>query len=210
MSQNKAEQVIVNGPAGKIEAVVSSPARAAVGCAVIAHPHPLYGGTLDNKVVQTLSKAFVSLGYISVRFNFRGVGDSDGVYDEGRGELEDFMSVLEYSKSRYAPQKWIYAGFSFGTYVVSHAAKLTSADQLVLIAPAAGKFDVADVPEDTLVVHGENDDVVELEEVFAWARPQKLPVTVFPGAGHFFHGDLIKLQRVVTQHCRDYVVAPTV
>jgi len=199
----KEDRFCINGPSGNLELVVSEPQENPVGLAIVAHPHPLYGGTLDNKVVQTLAKSFLSLGYVAVRFNFRGVGKSDGVYDEGKGELDDFSAVHKYASERYAPQKLILAGFSFGTYVVSVAAKTISPDKLVLIAPAVGKFAVENVPDNTLVIHGEEDDVVLLTDVYDWARPQHLPVIVFPGAGHFFHGDLIRLQNVVRKQCAD-------
>jgi alpha/beta superfamily hydrolase len=199
----KEDRFCIDGPSGNLELVVAEPLENPVGLAIVAHPHPLYGGTLDNKVVQTLAKSFLSLGYVAVRFNFRGVGKSDGVYDEGNGELDDFYAVHKYVVERYAIQKLILAGFSFGTYVVSVAAKTILPEKLVLIAPAVGKFAVENVPDNTLVVHGEQDDVVLLTNVYDWARPQHLPVIVFPGAGHFFHGDLIRLQNVVRKQCAD-------
>jgi len=151
----KEDRFCINGPSGNLELVVSEPQENPVGLAIVAHPHPLYGGTLDNKVVQTLAKSFLSLGYVAVRFNFRGVGKSDGVYDEGKGELDDFYAAHKYASERYALPKLILAGFSFGTYVVSVAAKTISPDKLVLIAPAVGKFAVENVPDNTLVIHGE-------------------------------------------------------
>ncbi len=202
MSRANEERLLIDGPSGNIELALNEPSGVSKGCALIAHPHPLYGGTLDNKVVQTLAKAFNALGLTSVRFNFRGVGNSDGVYDEGVGELEDFKSVQSYADQRIRPEYTIFAGFSFGTYIVSHAATLGSPDQLVLIAPAVGKFEVMDVSEETLVIHGEEDDVVLLSDVLNWARPQHIPVTVFPGSGHFFHGDLVRLKNTVINHCR--------
>ena len=201
MSRPNEERFVIDGPSGNLELSVTEPSGVVKGCAVIAHPHPLYGGTLDNKVVQTLAKAFNVLGLTSVRFNFRGVGKSDGVYDEGVGELEDFKSVQNFAYQEIQPEHTIFAGFSFGTYIVSHTAQLTAPDQLVLISPAVGKFEVNDVREDTLVIHGEDDDVVLLSDVMDWARPQRIPVTVFPGAGHFFHGDLVRLKNVIINHC---------
>ena len=203
MSRSNEERFVIDGPSGNLEIAITEPSGVVKGCAVIAHPHPLYGGTLDNKVVQTLGKAFNVLGLTSVRFNFRGVGKSDGVYDEGLGELEDFKSVQNFAYQKIQPEHTIFAGFSFGTYIVSHAAKLTTPDQLVLIAPAVGKFEVNDATVDTLVIHGEEDDVVPLSDVMDWARPQHIPVTVFPGAGHFFHGDLVRLKNVIINHCRN-------
>ena len=197
------ERVHIDGPAGQLEAVISDPGENRRGYAVVAHPHPLYGGTLENKVVQTLAKAFHALGYAAIRFNFRGVGESDGVFDEGRGELEDLLAVESHAQERFGQIDRVLAGFSFGSFVAAAAAEQLKPRHLVLIAPAVGRFPVGQVPRETLVVHGEEDDVVLLKDVFDWARPQHLPVVVFPGAGHFFHGALVGLQEVVVRHCRD-------
>ncbi|HVY07397.1 MAG TPA: alpha/beta fold hydrolase [Burkholderiales bacterium] len=193
----------IDGPAGKLEIAVTEPDVPRRGTAIVAHPHPLYGGTLDNKVVQTLAKAFVALGYCALRLNFRGVGASDGVFDEGRGELDDFLALADYGRKNYGGGELAIGGFSFGGFVAAAAAERLSPSHLVLAAPAVGRFPVGSVPPQTLVVHGEQDDVVPLQDVFDWARPQMLPVTVFPGTGHFFHGNLVALQRVVERHCRD-------
>lgn len=190
------------GPAGDLACAIDQPADAPRGVAVLCHPHPLHGGTMDNKVVQTLARAFVGLGYTVVRFNFRGVGTSAGSWDEGRGEVDDALAVVAAHRAPGLPL--VLGGFSFGGFVASEvAARLASdpaqaAERLVLIAPAAVNFPVAAVPADTLVVHGEADDVVPLAAVFDWARPQNLPVTVLPGAGHFFHGALPVLKGIVT------------
>jgi hypothetical protein len=188
------------GPAGALECAVALPDAAPVALALIAHPHPLYGGTMDNKVVQTLARAFVAEGAIAWRMNFRGVGASDGVYDDGIGELDDFRALLATARAEHPGLPVWLAGFSFGGYVASRVAADVAPGRLVLIAPAVGRFDVAQVPEHTLVVHGEQDDVVPLAEVLDWARPQKLPVVVVPGAGHFFHGDLVRLAAIVRGH----------
>lgn len=190
----------IAGPAGAIECAVDAPTGTPRGLAVVCHPHPQHGGTMDNKVVQTLARAFVQLGYSAVRFNFRGVGASHGAWAEGPGEIDDALAVI--AAFRAAGQPLLLAGFSFGAYVASNvAARLArdgaAAERLVLIAPAASRFDMAQVPRDTLVVHGESDDVVPLAAVFDWARPQSLPVTVVPGAGHFFHGQLPLLKSLV-------------
>lgn len=203
MTGRSPKQLSVDGPAGRIELSVADPGETRRGCAVIAHPHPLYGGTLDNKVVQTLSKAFVGLGYTAVRFNFRGVGNSEGVFDDGRGETEDLLAVARFAQAQYGASRLLLAGFSFGGFVAAAAAKLLAPARLVLIAPAVGRFPVEQVAENTLVVHGEADDVVALADVFEWARPQQLPVVVFPGTGHFFHGMLVPLQQLVMNACRD-------
>ncbi len=196
------QKLSIDGPAGKLEIAVNDPGAGRRGIALVAHPHPLYGGTLDNKVVQTLAKAFVALGYCALRLNFRGVGASDGVFDEGRGEVEDFLALADYGRRTYGKGDLAIGGFSFGGFVAASVSQRLAPKHLVLAAPAVGRFPVGDVPGNTLVVHGEEDDVVPLKDVFDWARPQMLPVTVFPGAGHFFHGSLVTLQRLVEQHCR--------
>jgi len=190
----------IAGPSGAIECAIDGPAGSPRGLAVVCHPHPQHGGTMDNKVVQTLARAFVQLGYTAVRFNFRGVGASQGAWAEGPGEIDDALAVV--AAFRAAGQPLLLAGFSFGAYVASNvAARLATegaaAERLVLIAPAASRFDMASVAPDTLVIHGESDDVVPLAAVFDWARPQSLPVTVVPGAGHFFHGQLPLLKSLV-------------
>ena len=177
------------------------------GVAIIAHPHPLFAGTMDNKVVQTLARAFVQCGYTAVRFNFRGVGASAGEYDAGKGELQDLLAVIR----QVAPEGPIaLAGFSFGAFVTSHAlAALWDEGRVakaVLVGTAASRFEVAPVPaaahDSTLVIHGEADDTVELSSVMDWARPQILPVTVIPQVGHFFHGQLPLLKSLVVRHLK--------
>lgn len=197
------ERIEIDGPAGRIEVVITDPGEARKGYAIVAHPHSLHGGTLNNKVVQTLAKAFHALGYAAVRFNFRGVGESDGVFDDGRGELDDLLAVDRFANARFGDVEMLLAGFSFGSFVAASAAEQLDPRYLILIAPAVGRFPVAAVRKDTLVVHGEEDDVVALGDVFDWARPQQIPVVVFPGTGHFFHGVLIELQNLVTRFCRD-------
>ena len=202
------EKLLLQGEAGAIEAQRDVPAGAAPrGVVVIAHPHPLFGGTMDNKVVQTLARAFVQCGWSAVRFNFRGVGASAGVHDEGRAERLDMLAVLR----QVAPEGPIaLAGFSFGAYVTSHVlADLWDerpAEHAVLVGTAASRFTVAPVPPEahlrTLVLHGEQDDTVPLSSVMDWARPQTLPVTVIPGGGHFFHGQLHLLKELVVRHLR--------
>jgi uncharacterized protein len=191
--------MLVAGPCGPIECAVDAPHDTPRGVAVLCHPHPQHGGTMDNKVVQTLSRAFRQLGYTSVRFNFRGVGESAGDWAQGVGEIDDALAVV--AAFRAPGQPLVLAGFSFGAYVAGHAAARMAApsgvERLVLVGPAASRFDMAQVPADTLVIHGEADDVVPLSAVFDWARPQALPVTVIPGAGHFFHGQLSLLKTLV-------------
>ena len=195
------KRLLLSGSAGSLETVVNDPGADRRGIALIAHPHPLYGGTLDNKVVQTLAKTFFGLGCATVRMNFRGVGASDGVFDEGAGETQDWLAVARYAREQFGELPLTLAGFSFGAFVQSRVALHLLPQRLVLVAPAVGRFPVESVPRDTLVVHGEGDDVVPLKDVLDWARPQSLPVVVLPGAGHFFHGRLIELARVVQRCC---------
>ena len=192
------QRLSVAGPAGPLDCALDAPAQGASrGLAVICHPHPLFGGTMDNKVVQTLARAFVQLGYRALRFNFRGIGQSGGAWDEGRGEVDDAVAAID--SQRAAGEALVVAGFSFGGFVATQAAArlVDKAERLVLVAPAVVNFTAAPVPADTLLIHGEQDDVVPLSASFDWARPQALPVTVLPGAGHFFHGQLPVLKQIV-------------
>jgi alpha/beta superfamily hydrolase len=186
------------GPAGRIECAVDGPPGAPVGIALIAHPHPLYGGSLDNKVVQTLARAFVELGYEAWRPNFRGVGQTEGVHDEGRGELEDLAAIVAHLK----PARLALAGFSFGAGLQVQLATRVKAEKLVLVGVAVTRFQLPAAPRGTLVIHGELDETVPLAAVLDWARPQELPVVVVPGADHFFHRKLNVLRNLVLAHCR--------
>jgi uncharacterized protein len=196
------QRLRVVGPAGALEVAIDAPQgeSAVRGVAVVCHPHPQHGGTMDNKVAQMLARAFVQLGYRAVRFNFRGVGASEGRWDEGQGEIDDALAVI--AEQRVAGLPLALAGFSFGAYVTSQAARrLTeageAAERLVLVGPATQNFEVSPVPPDTLVIHGEVDEVVPLSATLGWARPQHLPVVVVPGVGHFFHGQLTLLKSIV-------------
>ncbi len=206
---SKTIKYTLDGPSGVLEVQSDAPVLttgvSARGVAVIAHPHPLFGGTMDNKVVQTLARAFVQCGWQAVRFNFRGVAGSQGVHDEGRGELQDLLTVVAHA----APTGPLaLAGFSFGAFVTSHAVRTLlpgrQPEKLVLVGTAVTRFDVAvvlpEMHDRTLVVHGEQDDTVPLADVLQWARPQSLPVTVVPGTEHFFHGQLPLLRSLVTRH----------
>ncbi len=205
----------VAGPAGAIECAVDRPAAGAGthgALALLCHPHPLHGGTMDNKVVQTVARALVQLGCTTVRFNFRGVGGSAGAWGEGLGEIDDAAAVL--AAHRNSGQALLLGGFSFGGYVATQlAARLHgdgagTAQRLVLVAPAVVNFAAAPVPADTVVIHGESDDVVPLQAVLDWARPQQLPVTVLPGAGHFFHGQLPALKQIVMRAFAAHIAQP--
>ena len=186
-------RVFVAGPAGRIECAVDAPEGAPSGIALIAHPHPLFGGTLDNKVIQTLARAFVELGYESWRPNFRGVGQSEGIHDEGCGEVDDLAAVLTHANF----SRIVLAGFSFGAAMQGKLAARMQPHRVVLVGPAVTNFEIPPLPEGTLVIHGEQDTTVPLAAVLDWARRQDLPVTVVPGADHFFHRRLPVLRSIL-------------
>jgi alpha/beta superfamily hydrolase len=195
---------LITGPAGQIECAIDEPTSALRGGVVLCHPHPLFGGTMDNKVVQTLARAFLQLGYRTARFNFRGIGASGGAWDEGRGEIDDALAVAAHARAQLSGLPLAVGGFSFGGYVAAHLADRLAAsapiERLVLVGPATSRFQLpATVAPDTVVVHGEADDVVPLAATLDWARPQVLPVIVLPGVGHFFHGQLTLLKNQVVQ-----------
>lgn len=202
---------LIDGPVGKIEMALDLPgaAEAPRGLALVAHPHPLFGGTMDNKVAQTLARTLVQLGYVTARTNFRGVGRTEGQHDEGNGEQDDLLATLANLRERpgYADLPLVLAGFSFGTMVLSHVAERlaqagTPAMRLVFVGTAASRAMAAQVPADTIVIHGELDETVPIISVYDWARPQELPVIVIPGAEHFFHRKLHVLKRVITDQWR--------
>ena len=203
------EHFSLAGPAGNLECALDLPGEdtpynaAPRGIALVAHPHPLYGGTMDNKIAQTLARAFVALGYVAVRMNFRGVGKSEGVHDAGRGETDDMALLHDYMVQRYPGLPVALSGFSFGTFVQSQLqqrliAEGRPAERLVLVGAAAGKWAMPEIPADTILIHGEYDETIPLSAVFDWARPQDIPVLVIPGADHFFHRKL--------QHIKNFVV----
>ena len=183
----------VAGAAGRIECAVDAPEGATKGHALIAHPHPLYGGTNDNKVVQTLARACLEAGYEAWRPNFRGVGHTEGAHDEGRGELEDLAAIVEHLR----PQRLVLAGFSFGAGVQVMLAQRVKCERLIVVGVAVTRFQLPPAPPGTLVIHGENDETVPLAAVLDWARPQDLPVVLIPGADHFFHRKLQPIRTLV-------------
>lgn len=198
------QRLFLAGDAGRIELATDWPATAPRGVAYLAHPHPLYGGTMDNKVVTTLVRAFNTLGWLAVRQNFRGVGQTEGQHDHGAGETADFLSVVaglpqhaEVAPRLPAGLPLAFAGFSFGSFVAARAAQSAAPRHLVLVGCAAGKWALPEVAPTTLVIHGEADETIPLADVLAWARPQHLPVVVMPGADHFFHRRLTQLKRLV-------------
>ena len=211
MSRGTTRRELIPGPAGRIECAIDAPAGAVRGLALVAHPHPLHGGTLDNKVVQTLARSLAELGYLTLRPNFRGVGASEGSYDGGRGECDDLLAALEFAGREFgafhpvsAP---VLAGFSFGAAVQTQLAhRLTTASaapgRMLLVGVAVKHFEVSPVPCDSIVIHGENDATVLLADVLDWARAQDLPITVVPGADHFFHRRLHILRSIVASNWR--------
>ena len=202
---NKTQRNFITGAAGRIEVAVDFPKTplSTPAIALIAHPHPLFGGTMDNKVTQTLARTLAELGYISVRSNFRGVGQTEGVHDEGIGETDDLLTVLTWAQSEFAAHgDVVLAGFSFGTFVNSMLAPRLSAQnqavaRMVMVGTAAGKWAVQAVPQDSIVIHGELDETIPLYDVLRWAEPQDLPITVVAGADHFFHRRLQVIKSII-------------
>lgn len=196
----KQPNIWVNGPVGKLETIYLSAQGAARGVAVINHPNPLQGGLNTNKVVQTAAKALTELGFHCYLPNLRGVGNSDGEHDYGRGEVADCLAVVDFARQQHPDaQKLVIAGFSFGGYVSLFSALTARPDALLLLGPAIGMYTI-DVPQAynpaaTLLIHGEKDEVVPIENSFKWAESQDMPVVVIPGSGHFFHGKLIVLRQ---------------
>ena len=198
------QKFYLDGDAGKMQCLLDLPDDAPRGIALVAHPHPLYGGTMENKVAQTLARTFVTLGYAVARFNFRGVGDSEGVYDDGKGEVDDMAIMYEHMRARYPDLPVTLAGFSFGTFVQAQFALRLEAEgrapeRLVLVGTAAGKWPMPPVPQDTILIHGEQDDTITMQQVFDWARPLDIPVIIIPGADHFFHRRLGHIKNLVVQ-----------
>ncbi|MDY7546224.1 alpha/beta hydrolase [Glaciimonas sp. Gout2] len=198
----------ITGPAGALECALDLPASDQFpeprGLALVAHPHPLYGGTMDNKVAQTLARGFLALGYVAVRMNFRGVGNSSGVYDEGRGETDDMAALLVHMREKYPALPLALGGFSFGTFVQSQLQQRlitagSPAERLVLVGTAAGKWPMPTVPANSILIHGELDETIPLSAVFEWARPQDIPVIVIPGADHFFHRRLQHIKNLMVE-----------
>ena len=198
---------LIAGSAGAIEVSRHVPdAGSLCAVAVVAHPHPLFGGTMDNKVVTSMAHAFTDAGAATWRFNFRGVGKSEGTHDEGRGETEDMLKVIQHACALSPGLPLWLCGFSFGGAVALAASEHAGASEMILIAPAFQRL--ADwqnasaggvVPASTLIIHGEKDDTVPLADSFNWARPRNIPVAVVPGADHFFHLRLHIIKQIASR-----------
>lgn len=205
MLPNTSKILFIDGPVGPLQTLYLPAKGRAVGVAIINHPNPLHGGTFTNKVIHTAAKALTELGFHCYLPNLRGVGESAGSHDYGHGETEDCIRVCEYAQARHpAATLTVLAGFSFGGYVALFAAQHIRPSALLLLGPAVGMYatpaPVAFDAARTLLIHGESDDVVPLQNAFNWAAPQDLPVLVLPQAGHFFHGKLMVLRDLVRRH----------
>ena len=199
------EKLFLDGPAGRLEAILETPADAALkGIAVVLHPHPQHGGTMHNKVAHTLARAFVRQDYAALRFNFRGTEASEGEYDGGDGELDDALSAMDWLKIRHPGLPLWLGGFSFGAAIAIRAAIATGLDGLVSVAPAVSRFatGLGAQPEcPWLVIQGDEDELVAVDETIDWINglepgPELL---VFEGAEHFFHGRLVELREAVDE-----------
>ena len=208
--RGSAEQGFIAGAAGRIEALIDAPESGAAprGIALVAHPHPLYGGSLDNKVAQTLARTFAELGYVALRPNFRGVGETEGVHDKGEGETADMLAVLDYAQQRYGALPVVLAGFSFGAWVQTRVARQLTAqgtppERMVLVGLAVGRvtadrnYDTGGVPANTILIHGDQDETVPIANVLAWADTQQLKVNVIAEADHFFHRRLGEIKILI-------------
>ncbi|GAA5175720.1 alpha/beta hydrolase [Niveibacterium umoris] len=207
------EKLLVDGPAGQIEVLRDTP-EGAHGLAIVAHPHPLFGGTNTNKVAHTLARTLRDLGYCTLRPNFRGVGESAGTHDHGDGESGDLLALIDWAQAQYGDGPLVLAGFSFGAFVQTRVAKRLAAagrpvKRLILVGTASGfiegarTYDTEAVTPDTIVIHGNRDETVPLENVLAWAEPLQVPVVVVPGADHFFHTRLHILRDIIVRAWRE-------
>ncbi len=199
----------IPGPAGKLEVILAEPASTPQGIAIIAHPHPLHGGTMENKVVHTLFSTLLELGFIPAKFNFRGVGQSEGIFDKGVGETEDTIAIVETISNQLdnhaVELPLLLAGFSFGGAVQLHAAHRLNPEYLILVAPSVANLKAPAVPETTqyaLIIQGDKDDIVSPESLLTWATPKSQPIVFIPGAEHFFHGKLMILKHIIMQSFR--------
>ncbi len=200
---NQTKPFFISGAAGTLECLKDLPEGTPTGIALIAHPHPLYGGDMHNKVVQTMARAFCALGYVAVRMNFRGVGMSQGVHDAGKGEAEDMALLLAQMQQDYPGLPVVLGGYSFGTYVQSLLCESLGKagkpqPRMVLVSTTAGMWTTETVPADTVLIHGDLDDMVPLSSLLDWARPQGLTVNVITGADHFYNRKLLQIRDIIT------------
>ncbi len=198
----KKHRLRIKGHAGAIETVIEEPAGEPRGLALVAHPHPLRGGSLDNKVAWTLARAALACGLVAIRPNFRGVGDSEGTFDHGVGETEDLLAVARASEAHYGPLPWTLLGFSFGAYVQQRVARSLHAQRLVMVGPAVSLYAFEPTPIPSTIIHGDQDEVIPFAAARDYAAEHAIPLIVVAGAGHFFHGRLRELQDHVERLCR--------
>ena len=191
----------IDGPVGKIETEVDDPGPERRGLALVAHPHPQHGGSMNNKVVTTIAKTLLELGYVAVRLNYRGVGKSEGTYGHGEGEVDDTQSVLNFVSKRYPDLPLVLAGFSFGAMVQCRLSSLVTPEHLLLVSPAVNLFEMGNAPPNTIVIHGEKDELVPIEQVRTWAQQQSIPLAVVPNADHFFNRKLSELKQHILTQC---------
>ena len=188
-------------PGGRMETVIDDPGESRRGLLLIAHPHPLQGGSMENKVVHTIARVATDHGYVAVRPNFRGVGMSEGEYDRGIGETRDMLAIIEFVSKSYPGLPWCLAGFSFGAYVQHRVAQHIEPNCVLLVAPAVNLYDFEPPVPGTSIIHGDLDEVVPLSDAAAWASRHDVPIQVIEGSDHFFHGKLAELKRAVTELC---------
>ena len=200
----KHQSLHLQTPGARIETVIEEPSGDIKGLALIAHPHPLHGGTLDNKVAYTLARAALACGLVAVRPNFRGVGTSSGEHDHGIGETEDMLAIAEHVSGRYGPLPWTLLGFSFGCYVQHRVAQRLTASQLIMVGPAVSMYTFDPPAIQTTIIHGQEDELIPLPTVQGYAQSHGITLEVIHGAGHFFHGKLVELRTRVEGLCRNH------
>lgn len=210
------QTLLIPGPSGLLECAINLPASGnPKAIALIAHPNPVQGGTMDHKIVHTLARTFLQMDYATVRFNYRGVGQSQGTFDNGEGEVDDAETVLNYAQTHLGLEKTVLAGFSFGGFIQVELinrlvvqGNANAIHAMVLVGPAVVRFPMRDIPEELncLILQGEDDDIIPTPDVMLWAKRQKRSVVVFPECGHFFHGRLMELQKEILQRRAVYAI----
>ena len=210
MKKPAVKNLTLNGPQGALEAILSVPEQTSGAIAVVCHPHPMYGGTMDNKVVHYTARALLEMGIPVLRFNFRGVGKSAGKFDNAVGEIEDCMTVVEWMQENYPKDRLVLAGFSFGAYIAVRAAARADVSALITIAPAVNLYDFDSLDEigcPWLLIQGEADEVVPPDAVRSWVTQssQLSEVIWMPDASHFFHGRLLELAEHIRKWIRDKI-----